>query len=80
METPPPDLIKAMHASEILDFVFDAWVLHKKQHTRETLDRYNWWVDVYNFKRGKLVLQTHQLQRVEAKLKFEDHYGKSLRA
>jgi hypothetical protein len=53
-------LIQKMSYGEIMDRVFDAWdrwdrkcPRHRSMERRE----YNWWVDIYNFKAGKLILR-----------------------
>lgn len=63
---PVVQLIREMRCSEVLDMATDAYFMYLKRRNEKTCEDYNWWVDVYNFKRGKRVLKTlkHNLVKI----------------
>lgn len=67
-------LIREMRPAEVLDWATDAYFRYIKLRTVEACEEYNWWVDVYNFKRGKRVLKAavHHPVKVGG---FESYYG-----
>ncbi|HYH13582.1 MAG TPA: hypothetical protein VD794_00085 [Flavisolibacter sp.] len=50
-------LAKEMSALQVLDKIFDLRqsMLHNRRLVKKS--EYNWWVDVYNFKRGTIILK-----------------------
>jgi len=57
--------IKRMSPPEVLDRIWLLWDAYEENKASGLSHRnwglkkeYNWWVDVYNFKRGKLILNS----------------------
>lgn len=69
-------LIREMPASNVLDLAFTAYERYLKLRTKKSLEEYNWWVDAYNFKRGKRILKTILWPTYQ--LRFEKEYAEHL--
>lgn len=74
-------LVQQMPAVDTLELVLMAYDKYQAKPSTENAAAYNWWVDVYNFKRGAIIVKNVEYRKQQPlQVVFEKHFAEHLRA